>query len=62
MKFIKLFTRRSVRDVMQDMLYEAERLALEYEAAAEHYAAMATVYKARVERLQESLYQDGGAV
>lgn len=31
--------------------YEAERLRLEHEAAAEHHAALAAMYVARIQRL-----------
>ncbi len=37
--------------LVDEQLYEARRKLLEYEAAAEHHAAMTEMYRRRVERL-----------
>lgn len=55
MKFFEtimsMFGKVNADAVRADQLEEAERLALEHEAAAEHHAALATMYQARVRRL-----------
>ena len=53
MKIIKkFFTPVSAAEVVTTQLYEAERLALEHEASAEHHDALAIMYRSRVERLR----------
>lgn len=53
-----LFTRTDPKKVMEAQLYEAERHAIEHEAAAEHHDALATMYRGRVARLKEALGHD----
>lgn len=58
-KFLKsLFHRVPHDQVAKDQLYEARRLVLEHEAAAEHHDALAVMYRNRVERLSEHVGQD----
>lgn len=53
MKFIKsLFQPVGADKVREQQLFEARRLMLEHEAAAEHHEALAIMYRTRVERLQ----------
>ena len=49
------FKPQPVRDVLQDMIYEAERLALQHHAAGEHHLALANMYKTRVARLKAQI-------
>lgn len=56
------FKKEPVDRVVQDMLYEAERLALHHHAAGEHHLALATMYKARVARLKAQMTQPQGGV
>jgi len=49
------FKKEPVALVVQDMIYEAERLALQHHAAGEHHLALATMYKARVARLKAQI-------
>lgn len=51
------FKKEPVALVVQDMIYEAERLALQHHAAGEHHLALATMYKARVARLKAQIPQ-----
>jgi hypothetical protein len=46
-----IFRRIKPQDVIENQLYEAEIAALEHEAAAEHHAALAQMYRDRVTRL-----------
>lgn len=48
---MKLFRRILAADVRRDQLIEAERLAVEHRAAAEHHQALASMYAQRAERL-----------
>lgn len=45
------FKPTSPNKILAEQRYEAERLALEYEAQAEHCAALAAMYRARIIRL-----------
>lgn len=47
-----LFRRLTARDIIAQQHDEAEVLALEHEAAAEHHAALAQMYRERIERLR----------
>lgn len=51
----KLFHRQSAREVLAEHLYEAERLQVEHQAAAEMHAALAAVYRMRMERTRREL-------
>lgn len=53
----KFFRRKPMPSVVQEMLYEAERLALEHQAAGEHHLALANMYKVRANRLQANVQQ-----
>jgi len=53
----KWFKKEPVACVVQDMLYEAERLALQHHAAGEHHLALANMYKTRVARLKAQMTQ-----
>lgn len=53
----KWFKKEPVACVVQDMLYEAERMALQHHAAGEHHLALANMYKARVARLKAQMAQ-----
>lgn len=55
--FKQLFRRKPMPCVVQEMLYEAERLALEHQAAGEHHLALANMYKVRANRLQANAQQ-----
>ncbi len=46
-----LFTRVSARELLEEQLFEAERLALEHREAAAHHAALGRMYASRVKRL-----------
>lgn len=46
-----MFTPTSPSKIVQQQLYEAQRLHLEHEAAAEHHKALSDMFKARVARL-----------
>ena len=48
------FTPTPVEKVADAQLYEAKRLLLEHQAAAEYHAAMATMLAARIARLEKS--------
>lgn len=47
-----IFRRTTARDIIAQQHDEAEVLALEHEAAAEHHAALAQMYRERMERLR----------
>jgi hypothetical protein len=51
----KIFHRVPAADVMREQLFEAERLHVEHQAAAELHAGLAAVYRMRVERLRTAL-------
>jgi len=42
----------TAREIAEHQQHEAERQALEHEAASEHHAALAQMYRARLARLQ----------
>jgi hypothetical protein len=46
-----IFKPTSPSKILTQQRYEAERLRLEHEAAAEHHAALAAMYIARIQRL-----------
>lgn len=48
---MKIFRRILAADVRRDQLIEAERLAVEHRASAEHHQALASMYAQRAERL-----------
>jgi hypothetical protein len=50
-----IFQRVSADQVRRDQLYEAERLQVEHQAAAELHAGLAGIYRIRVERLRKEL-------
>lgn len=47
------FRRRTAADIVVEQVFEAERLAVEHEAAAEHHDALAKMYRARLKRLDK---------
>jgi hypothetical protein len=51
----RLFHRVPAAEVMRDQLFEAERLHVEHQAAAELHACLAAVYRMRTERLRAAL-------
>lgn len=51
----KWFKKEPVACVVQTMIYEAERLALQHHAAGEHHLALANMYKTRVARLKAQI-------
>lgn len=53
--FTDIFHPKPADDVRREQLFEAERLAVEHTAALEMHAALAGVYRARVERLRREL-------
>lgn len=48
---MSLFTPTKPEKIVAHQRYEAERFLLEHKAAAEYHAAMAEMYRARLERL-----------
>jgi hypothetical protein len=46
-----IFKPTAPNKILTQQRYEAERLRLEHEAAAEHHAALASMYIARIQRL-----------
>lgn len=48
----KLFHRVPARDVLADQLFEAERLHVEHQAAAEMHAGLAAIYRMRIARIR----------
>lgn len=53
-----IFKPTNPQKIVSQQRYEAERLRLEHEAAAEHHAALAQMYAARIDRL-DALQQKG---
>lgn len=53
----KAFRRVSVDHVLAEQLYEADRLAAEHIASAEHHAALAGMYAGRAERIRRQQAQ-----
>lgn len=51
---LKIFARRDSTDVAREQLFEAERLALEHQAAGELHSGLAAIYKQRAERLRQA--------
>ena len=49
---MKVFARQTKDDVIKEQLYEAERLHLDHQAAAEMHASLASTYKVRIDRLK----------
>lgn len=49
------FKKEPVACVVQTMIYEAERFALQHHAAGEHHLALANMYKTRVARLKAQI-------
>lgn len=47
----ELFRRMPIEAIVDEQLYDAQRKLLEHEAAAEHHAALAEMYRRRVHRL-----------
>jgi len=47
----QLFTRIQPAKIIENQLHEANIKALEYEASAEYYAALAKMYRDRIDRL-----------
>lgn len=54
-----IFKPTSPLKIVAQQRYEAERLRLEHEAAAEHHAALARMYLQRIQRLD--VIQSAGA-
>lgn len=52
--FLKLFQEAPATEVAAKLQREAESLALQHEAAAEHHKALATMYRQRAARLSRS--------
>jgi hypothetical protein len=48
---LTIFAPTNPAKIVAQQRYEAERLRLEHEAAAEHHAALAVMYAARISRL-----------
>lgn len=49
---IEIFRPRSLARIIAQQLDDAERHAIEHEAAAEHHGALAAMYRVRVARLR----------
>lgn len=49
----KLFPRATAADIYEAQLYDAQRHYAEHMAAAEHHAALAGMYRGRVERINK---------
>ena len=49
---LKFFKRTPISAISSEMVYDAERKLLEHETAAEHHAALAAMYRARVQRMR----------
>lgn len=56
--FNAIFRIPTARKIAMRQLEDAERAALEHEAAAEHHDALATMYSGRAERLRVYLGSD----
>jgi hypothetical protein len=52
----RIFHRVPVDVVRREQLFEAERLHVEHQAAAEMHAALSAVYRLRTERLRQELH------
>ena len=52
---MRLFNPTPVAKIAAEMLYDAERLALEHREAAAHHKALADMYAARAERLKSQV-------
>lgn len=52
------FKPQPIRDVVRDMIYEAELLQLQHQAAGEHYLALADMYRARIRYLRAQMTQE----
>lgn len=48
----RLFQKIQPEQVISDQLHEAKIQALQHESASEHHAALASMYRARIERLK----------
>ena len=55
MRFFKWMRPTTAADIRLQQLEDAERLTLEYTAHAEHYQAMANMYRDRVKRLVQDM-------
>lgn len=53
MKWLHPLRRVPANEVQAEQLFEAERLYAEHIASAEHHAALAGMYKARLERIRK---------
>ncbi len=49
----ELFKRPPIHAIADEQLYDAQRKLLDHEAAAEHHAALAEMYRRRVHRLSQ---------
>lgn len=49
----ELFKRQPIHTIVDEQLYDAQRKLLDHEAAAEHHAALAEMYRRRVQRLSQ---------
>jgi len=58
MNLLKMFRPVAAQEIMEHQLFEAERLTVEHEAAAEHHGSLAEMYEQRVRRLRVSLGHD----
>lgn len=54
-----IFSPTNPAKIVAQQRYEAERLRLEHEAAAEHHAALAVMYAGRISRLNAIIQQKG---
>lgn len=50
-----IFHRVPASDIRREQLFEAERLQVEHQAAAELHAGLSGVYRIRIERLHKEL-------
>jgi hypothetical protein len=49
----EIFKRQPIHSIVDEQMYDAQRKLLEHEAAAEHHAALAEMYRRRVHRLMQ---------
>lgn len=49
----EMFRRASIDTLIDEQLYDAQRQLLAHEAAAEHHAALAEMYRRRTQRLMQ---------
>lgn len=49
---MNLFPASDPKKIVQELLYEAQREAIQHTAAAEHHQALATMFNNRIARLQ----------